>query len=170
MENTKVFINKKYLFWRLSLIYEYIVLCCSSLPLFLSSLSSSQLQKNDYQLKMPSNQLIKKHSRQFSNSKPIKKSFATCPIIRKHNNKLNPEWVTGFKDRDGSFFVSITKNPELKVGWIVQESFLLVLHKRDIGLLEDIKNFFGVGEIYKHPKSSTSQFQVQLKKDLVPPP
>ena len=63
---------------------------------------------------------------------------------------LDPNWVTGFVDGEGCFSVLIVQKNKLKVGWEVKPRFQLELHKRDIGVIEDIKNFFAVGKISKY--------------------
>jgi len=50
--------------------------------------------------------------------------------------------------------VRITKSNSTKIGWIVQPVFQICLHKKDLSLLEKIKSFLGVGEIYNHQEES----------------
>jgi intein-encoded DNA endonuclease-like protein len=47
------------------------------------------------------------------------------------NNKLNPNFVTGFIDAEGCFHVSIVDNTSLKVGKSVRAMFQISLHKKD---------------------------------------
>lgn len=56
---------------------------------------------------------------------------------------LNPIWVTGFTDAEGSFIISIIKSSERRAGWRVQAIFAIQLHERDIATLYRIKSFFG---------------------------
>lgn len=62
---------------------------------------------------------------------------------------MNLWWVTGFTDGEGSFTVSLTRDNRLKSRWIVRPLFQISLHKKDSPLLQQIKNFLGVGRIYK---------------------
>jgi hypothetical protein len=68
-------------------------------------------------------------------------------------NKLDPHFVTGFTDGEGSFIVSVTKAPDHKLGLRVKAIFRLNLHKEDLVLLKLIQSFFGgagnIGEDYK---------------------
>ena len=76
------------------------------------------------------------------------------------NIKLDPWWVTGFIDGEGSFIISIVKNKLRKIGWEVQLLFSINLHVKDISILEEIKKFYGVGSITKHGPNSV-RFRVQ---------
>lgn len=68
--------------------------------------------------------------------------------MKKINNKLDPNWVTGFVDGEGCFYVHIDKRKNRKSGWHVQACFQIKLHIKDKDLLLQIKSFFGeVGTI-----------------------
>ena len=81
------------------------------------------------------------------------------------NLKLDPRWITGFADGEGSFQVSVRKNKNYKHGSRVEQRFTLVLHKKDEALLQKIKSSLGVGKIYKHGPESW-QFKVYSFKEL----
>jgi hypothetical protein len=83
-----------------------------------------------------------------------------------NNNSLNPWWVTGFCDGESSFSVLIRKSKNQKIGWSVEFCFQIDLHKKDLALLEEIKNYFGVGNIYVH-RSQAIQYRVQSLKDIM---
>lgn len=69
--------------------------------------------------------------------------------MKKTNNLiLNPWWLTGFCDAESCFMISICRDKEYACGWQVQASFTIVLHKKDLPLLVNIKNYLGVGIIY----------------------
>ena len=69
--------------------------------------------------------------------------------VSKNNIKLNPWFVSGFIDGEGSFGIYFTKNSKSRAGYSIQPNFQITLHKKDYPLLKDIKNFFGIGSIYK---------------------
>ena len=48
---------------------------------------------------------------------------------------LSPEWVVGFVDGEGCFFVGVNRQPTMKVGWQVLPEFRVVQHERDIAAL-----------------------------------
>lgn len=60
---------------------------------------------------------------------------------------INSEWVTGFVDGEGTFYVGINKNDTMSVGYQVLPEFRIVQHKRDIKLLHALKKFFGAGVV-----------------------
>ena len=58
---------------------------------------------------------------------------------------LNPWFVSGFVDGDGSFSVSITKKKS-GIGWKIQPIFTIGLDPKDLDLLVQIKVFFKTGK------------------------
>jgi len=60
---------------------------------------------------------------------------------------LKPDWVAGFVDGEGTFYVGINKQPSMTVGYQVLAEFRIVQHKRDIKLLYALKKFFGCGVV-----------------------
>ena len=61
--------------------------------------------------------------------------------------KLDPSWVSGFVDGEGTFYVGINKNETMKIGFQVLPEFRVVQHQRDIKVLYALKEFFGVGVV-----------------------
>ena len=61
--------------------------------------------------------------------------------------RLSPEWVVGFVDGEGCFFVGINRQPTMKIGWQVLPEFRVVQHRRDVALLEQLRAFFVCGQI-----------------------
>jgi LAGLIDADG endonuclease len=92
------------------------------------------------------------------------KRFYTAKGIQR-DNKLNPWFVTGLIDGEGCFFLNIYLAKAYNTGWTIKPSFKLALNIKDIALLEEIKNFFGVGKIYKQRVDSL-EYRVQNLKDL----
>jgi hypothetical protein len=64
--------------------------------------------------------------------------------------QLNPDWVVGFVDGEGCFFVGIQRNPTVKIGFQVIPEFRIVQHKRDVDVLYGLKSFFGFGRVCQH--------------------
>lgn len=77
---------------------------------------------------------------------------------------LNPWFITGFVDAEGSFMIKINSNASLKNKWGVSASFKITLHFRDKSLLEQIQLYFGVGKIYTWGSSAT--YEVNSLKEL----
>ena len=84
-----------------------------------------------------------------------------------NNNGLNinPNFLTGFADAESSFVLSITKSNNVKSGWVIKPRFQISLHKKDLFILEAIKSYLGVGEIYKQGVASI-QYRVFSINDL----
>jgi hypothetical protein len=97
------------------------------------------------------------------------KFYSTSSIndSRESNTNLiiDPNFLTGFTDAEGSFVLSITKSDNVKSGWVIKPRFSIGLHKKDRFILEAIKNYLGVGEIYTQGIDSV-QYRVFSIKDL----
>ena len=81
------------------------------------------------------------------------------------NNILNPYYVTGFTDAEGSFLINIQKRSELKLGYSISPPPGVELHSKDKELLEKIFNFFNVGKIYIR-KDGYIEYIVNSMKDI----
>lgn len=86
-------------------------------------------------------------------------------IKRLENQYLNPHFVTGFIDAEGCFHVSLAKNLNLKLGLSVRVIFQIALHKKDLKLLEKLREFFGVGKIIVRSDGAV-YYQVSSLEDL----
>lgn len=98
--------------------------------------------------------------------------YITSTIIKKYSTDsnymrtfiLNPWFITGFVDAEGSFMIKINSNASLKNKWGLSASFKITLHLRDKSLLEQIQLYFGVGKIYTSGSSVT--YEVNSLKEL----
>ena len=61
--------------------------------------------------------------------------------------ELDIDWVVGFVDGEGCFYVGIYEHPEMKVGYQVLPEFRVVQHRRDIQILYALKRFFRCGVV-----------------------
>ena len=61
--------------------------------------------------------------------------------------KLDAQWVTGFVDGEGCFFVGLNEHSDMKTGVQVLPEFTVVQHERDVQLLFALKEFFGCGVV-----------------------
>ena len=61
--------------------------------------------------------------------------------------RLDPQWVTGFVDGEGCFHVSINRHPRMTMQWQVLPEFRIVQHSRDEELLNEIRQFFCAGKV-----------------------
>lgn len=61
--------------------------------------------------------------------------------------ELNQDWICGFVDGEGCFHVSITRHPEMTLGYQVLPEFTVVQHERDKQILYALKEFFKCGVV-----------------------
>src|SRR5947209_19328116 len=67
--------------------------------------------------------------------------------VQPQPGRLEAQWVVGFVDGEGCFFVGINPHPEMTSGFQVLPEFTVVQHQRDIQLLHALKKFFGCGVV-----------------------
>jgi len=104
--------------------------------------------ERNYQIKIPSKQLINRPS----SSSSIQ-------------SNINPWFITGFSDAESSFVISIYPDSNSKLKWRVTASFSIHIHIKDIELLEQIQNTLGVGKVRKNSKT-TAILRVDNIKEL----
>jgi hypothetical protein len=78
---------------------------------------------------------------------------------------MNPWFITGFTDGEGCFGLYIYSNTASKIGWYVFLDFKFTIHLRDKEILDQIKNYFGVGVISKHGEHLIN-YSVRSIKDI----
>lgn len=85
----------------------------------------------------------------------------------KESKALKPWFVSGFTDAEGSFSVTIRKNPRSS-SWWVDHRFSIGLHIKDLPLLKLIQEFFGgIGHITVDAKKDRAEFRVSSLEELV---
>lgn len=109
--------------------------------------------ERNYQIKILSKQLNKN-----------KRKFTT--LVK--NYKINPWFVTGFTDAEGSFGISIIIDKRIKgrLGWAIKPSFQISLNSKDINLLLQLQEFFGCGVIINKNTRNESSFRVNSTQNL----
>ncbi len=70
--------------------------------------------------------------------------------VQPHPGTLEAQWVVGFVDGEGCFFVGINPHPSMASGVQVLPEFTVVQHQRDVQLLHALKKFFGCGVVRKN--------------------
>ncbi|PIP86687.1 hypothetical protein COV42_02495 [Candidatus Campbellbacteria bacterium CG11_big_fil_rev_8_21_14_0_20_44_21] len=83
--------------------------------------------------------------------KPFERNPALKGPIGKeqiHRQKLNPHYVAGFIDGEGSFSISIVKHKTTKSGFDVRPEFEIEVRKDDQEILERILITIGCGKIF----------------------
>ena len=64
--------------------------------------------------------------------------------------KLDSQWITGFVDGEGCFYVGINEHSDMATGYQVLPEFTVVQHERDIQVLYALKRHFGCGVVRKN--------------------
>ncbi len=64
--------------------------------------------------------------------------------------RMRAGWIVGFVDGEGTFSVAIQKNAEMSSGWQVFPEFVVTQAMKSLEALEELRDFFGCGGIYKN--------------------
>lgn len=75
--------------------------------------------------------------------------------------ELSPDWVVGFVDGEGCFYVGVNRQPEMTVGYQVLPEFRVVQHKRDIAVLYSMKRFFQHGVVRQNHED---RWELRIRK------
>ncbi len=74
---------------------------------------------------------------------------------------LKPDWVVGFVDGEGCFYVGINRNRTMKTGYQVLPEFRVVQHERDIQILYALKRFFKCGVVRRNHED---RYELRIRK------
>lgn len=80
---------------------------------------------------------------------------------------MEPWYVTGLTNGEGTFSVSFNLRQKLKTKIEVRPSFSLSLNQRDLRILEDLKVFFRVGFIRYSKFDNCYKYEVRDLTDLL---
>ena len=79
---------------------------------------------------------------------------------------LNPWFITGFTDAEGSFMCNMIKKPKYKAGWEIQPVFQIKLHVKDFPVILGIQHSLGnIGTVDN--SQSTCNFRVRKLKEII---
>ena len=95
---------------------------------------------------LPNQIRTKVHSNLYSTNRKAKvlaRFYNTYSTSHSKISKLNPFFITGLTDGEGSFVCIIKKSEGHRLGWRVEVVFQIGLHKKDLELLKRIKAYFG---------------------------
>src|SRR3989338_1296972 len=57
-------------------------------------------------------------------------------------------WIVGFVDGEGTFSVSINRNPTTNSGWQIFPEFVITQGEKSLPALKEIQQFFDCGKLY----------------------
>ena len=98
-------------------------------------------------------------------NKQLKRYTSTAVDINcVYRNEINEGFLTGFSDGEASFIVSVYESNRANTGWAIRLIFKITLHKRDKELLNQIKTYLGVGEIYDQGENTIEYSVTSLQK------
>jgi len=80
---------------------------------------------------------------------------------------INPWYVTGLIEGEGSFSISFSLRKKLNVGIETRPSFSVTLNQRDLPLIKSIHQYFGCGAIRFSKSDRTYKFEVRSIQELV---
>lgn len=85
------------------------------------------------------------------------------PVLRpkvEATENPDPNWLAGFIDGEGCFYIGIYESKKYKAGACVQLRFSISQHSRDAELMRNIVNALGCGRLQEHQKKSAVEFVV----------
>jgi hypothetical protein len=85
--------------------------------------------------------------------------------IHTTRSNIDPFFVTGLAEAEGSFTLGFFKSDSYKMGYQIQAIFKITMHKKDNDLLCQIQDYFDAGSVTKHGET-TLQYTVKSLKDL----
>jgi len=80
---------------------------------------------------------------------------------------IDPNWLVGFIDGEGCFFVNIKFSKTHKTGSQVQVRFILTQHQRDLELMEKIVQILGCGILSKEKRNPSIYLTVTKLSDNI---
>jgi hypothetical protein len=81
---------------------------------------------------------------------------------------MNPFFLTGLIDAEGSFNISIVINKTRTLGWRVEPRLKIGLHDRDLPLLLQVRQILGgIGLIHTDPSRKRAIYLISPIKDLI---
>ena len=80
--------------------------------------------------------------------------------------KLQTQWIVGFTDGEGCFFIGINKNLTMKQGLQILPEFTIVQHKKNIQTLYALKDYFQCGVVRRN-HGDRMCYRVRGQKNLV---
>ncbi len=80
--------------------------------------------------------------------------------------KINPYFVTGFVEGEGSFYVGILKRKRMNIQWEARPSFSLSQNKSDQDIVCSLVDFFQCGSVRESKNDHTVKYEVRSLEDI----
>lgn len=92
----------------------------------------------------------------------------TKPVFEPSKTPLDPNWIAGFVQADGTFGLNYTKQVRMKHGYTCQPQFRITQHERNLIVLNRIIETMGCGTIVK-PSGDRDRYSISVANlaDLV---
>ena len=90
-------------------------------------------------------------------------NVGSCP---KKMTSMESFYITGFVDGEGCFTVSFNKREKMKTGIEIRPSFSIGQNKRNLKVLELIRDYFGCGAIRFSKKDQCYKYEVRSIGDI----
>lgn len=87
------------------------------------------------------------------------------PIIEESEN-LDPWWIVGFINAEGSFYIYIGKSASYSLGYKVQLRLRISQHIRDLRIIESLLKTLNCGRLYKYPNGKAVVVTIVKFNDL----
>ena len=104
------------------------------------------------------------NNKQFS-TLTLTPNYKLNPLVHLRNDK-QMWFVSGLIDAEGTFYISIRKDNEYKLGWQIGAEFQIQLHKRDLNLLLQLQDFFGTGSVNISKTRHSVSYSVKSIKNI----
>jgi hypothetical protein len=91
----------------------------------------------------------------------------TSALTYTRQSKEIASYITGFVDGEGSFLVSFSVRPKLKIGIEARPSFTVSQHERSKAILEQLQLFFDCGSIRFDVHDRTYKYEVRSLAELI---
>lgn len=92
--------------------------------------------------------------------------YFSSSVTNLTNSSIDPNYISGLTQSDGSFFVTIAKNSKSKFGLRIRPTFSITQDLDSLLVLEKIKNYFNCGYITINQKTYSAEFVVKSIPDL----
>ena len=80
---------------------------------------------------------------------------------------INPWYISGFVDGEGSFLVSFSKRSKMGLGIEVRPSFTVSQHARNKEVVCELQRYFQCGSVRFNSRDQTYKYEVRSLNDLV---